>query len=148
MSHVRQQIRAAVVTAITGAVSGAHIYGSRALPLDAPTELPALLVYARADEPEYAGMSAMGVAPIVSRRLALHIEGVVAGGDDDSLDNIAAKIEAAMFVDPSFGGKARGMYLGPQELRAEGEGESVVSVIDMQFNIIYRVAEGAPETAV
>ena len=53
MTHVRTQLRDAVASVVTGLAStGSRVYRSQTLPVTAK-QLPALLVYARQDQPDY-----------------------------------------------------------------------------------------------
>lgn len=144
MAHVREQIRSAVVTAVSGlTTTGARVYESRVLPLEA-TSLPALCVYTRSDTPSYDD-GRMNAIP--ARVLDIHIEGYCRGDDQSVLDDIAAEVETAMAGSTTV--RAFGpMWLGAQEMRVDGEGEALVSVIDMAWTLHYSTAEGAPSVAV
>ena len=143
MPHAREQIRGAIVTALTGlTTTGSRVYASRALPLTA-ADLPALCVYTRTDTPDYAA----GVMANRPRRiLQVHIEGYVDGDDQDVLDDIAAEVETALYGSATLGALVGGIELGEQVMRVDGEGSELVSVIDLVFNMSYSTAEGTPGT--
>lgn len=143
MSHAREQIRAAVVTAVGGlTTTGVRVYESRFLPLPALGQ-PALCVYTRLDTPDY-GNGTMERKP--QRMLEVHIEGYASGDDQSVLDDIAAEVETAIYANSALEVLVGGVWLGEQTMRVDGEGQELVSVIDMVFNISYSTVEGVPET--
>lgn len=162
MAHARQQIRDALATAVTGLTTTAtRVYKSRSLPLNA-TDLPALCVYAREDQVDYA-LGRMANTP--QRTCEVHVEGYVkvetsaslSGGNwqiaseavDNTLDAIAAEVETAVFANAALLAKcSMGFYLDRQELRLDTAGDENVGVIDMAFQARYATVEGAPETIV
>lgn len=144
MPHVREQIRGAVVTAVTGlATTSTRVYNSRTLPVGASL-LPCLCIYTRTDTPDY---SRGQMARTPRRVLDIHVEGYVKGDDQTVLDDIAAEVETALFASATV--QAFGpFWLGEQTMSVDGEGEHLVSVIDMVFRCDYATVEGAPNTAV
>lgn len=150
MSHVRKQIRDAIVTALTGlSTTGSRVYAGRSLPLytgggSIPSELPALCIYTREEQANYAD-GILTNAPL--RELTVRVEGYVDGTDDD-LDTIAEEVETAFFTDYTFGGLTVGAELGEQSINVDREGDDQYGVIVMTFNVMYRTAEGVPGTAV
>ena len=149
MAHVRQQIIDAVATAVTGlTATGANVFKSRALPLSG-AQLPALCVYARTDDPNYDDATLPDGANLcaVNRSLECHIQGFSVKEDDTLLNTIASEVEVAMYADQTFGGVALGMNLGIQELADSEVADQQYRSIDIIFNILYRVREGAPDTA-
>lgn len=144
MPHVREQIRGAVVTAVTGlTTTSTRVHNSRTLPLGS-SALPALCVYTRTDTPDYS-RGQMSRTP--RRQLDIHVEGYVLGDDQTVMDDIAAEVETALFASATV--QAFGpFWLGEQTMSVDGEGEKLVSIIDMVFRCEYATVEGAPNTAV
>jgi hypothetical protein len=146
MAHVREQLRSAAVSAVTGlSTTSTRVYENRVLPLGSGL-LPALCVYTRTDSPTYAGGYAMNTP---MRTVELHIEGYCSGDDQSVLDDIAKEVETAIFG--SGGSSLRALarvWLGDQTMSVDGEGEKVISVIDMVFRCDYATVEGAPSVAV
>lgn len=94
-AHIRAQIRAAAVTALSGATdAGTRVYATRRTPLQSE-QIPAVLVYALAED---AGVETMSAPRFLSRELDLVIEGVAQDteGLDETLDGLATQIEAAI----------------------------------------------------
>lgn len=146
MAHVREQVRAAAVTAVTGlATTSTRVHNSRFLPLTS-SSLPALCVYTRTDSPDYS-RGHMQQAP--RRVLELHVEGYVKGDDQTVMDDIAAEVETAIFGAAGSALRALALvWLGEQTMSVDGDGENLTSVIDMVFRCEYATVEGAPSTAV
>lgn len=145
MPHQRETIRSALATAVTSlSTTGARVYVNRVLPLEA-ADLPALCVYTRVDTPDYPG-GHMGPSVAPKRLLEAHVVGYVDGDDQTVLDDIASEVETAVFASSALAATCDGIWLGEQTASVDGEGETLISMIDMVFNIAYRVAEGAPGT--
>jgi hypothetical protein len=145
MPHAREQIRNAVVTAVTGlTTTGTRVYASRVLPLTA-TDLPALCVYTRQDSPDYTRGTAQNRP---ARLLDVRVQGFVDGDDQSVLDDIAAEVETAIYGNAPLAALTRLIWLADQSMSVDGEGETLISVIDIGFNMQYSVAEGAPLTLV
>jgi len=143
MPHARQQIREAIVTAVTGlTTTGSRVFPSRVLPVT-ESELPCLCVYTRTDTPDYPA----GVMANRPRRvLQVHVEGYVGGDDQDTLDDIAAEVETALYGAAALDALVGGIELGEQVMRVDGEGAQLLSVVDLVFNVSYSTAEGIPGT--
>ena len=141
MSHARETIRDAVVTAVTGlTITGAKVYPSRVFPL-ADENLPGLLVYtSNEDIDEEEGK----LAKLQFRNQTVIIEGYdkLSAGLDDQLDDIAEDVEAAM-----FGAGFSTIDLLSTETDIEDGLEQPVGKITLTFLVQYITAEGAPGTA-
>lgn len=142
MAHVRQQVIAAVVTALTGLTTTTTNVSNRRTYPQGTT--PALNVYWSTDETDYEQGKTI-CTPM--RRLEVHVEGFTKGENESQANTIAEEVETAMYTDQTFGGLALGTEIGTSEILVEGDGESQVLVVDMVFNIFYRVQEGVPGTA-
>lgn len=141
MSHARQQIRDAVVTTLTGlATTGSRVYSGRVHPLDV---LPALTVWTPDERIEY---DAMGTTQ--SRLLVLVVEGRAraTASLDDTLDTIAAEVEAAMMADRSQGVGAQETSLERIETELEAGAEQPTGLIRLTWEITYRVDGTDPTT--
>ena len=144
--HVRQQIHNALKTAVTGlTTTGTRVTDDPADPVLADAS-PSLLVLHREDVPNYGEAAEMAGACIVDRTLTANLQGYASTLAD--LNLIAEQVEAALFTDPTFGGLAVGTQLGTQTIAFDTGGETAAGLIDMRFEITYRVAEGTPGTAV
>lgn len=145
MSHVRQQIRDAVVTRVTGlTTTGINVFNSRVYSL-ADEKLPALAVYTKSED---SGIATMGRK--MDRNLDIVIEGYAKGADalGNTLDTIAAEVEAAIGTDGNLSGlgKLNGLKGTEVEFRG-GEAEKPIGVVRLTYNIFYQTSAGDAETA-
>jgi hypothetical protein len=103
--HLRRQIREAAATALFGAGDwGVNVFTTRRTPV-AAEHLPCALVYTTDETSE---RDTLGSDRQLRRELVLAIQAMIQDNDtlDDSLDGLAADVEAAMMADPTFGGLA------------------------------------------
>ena len=144
--HLRKQIRTAAVAALTGlGTTGSRVYVSRAHPMQ-DANLPGLRIYTRSEEVEIASM---GVGRVRERRLELVVEACVKANSayDDTLDQIQKEVEIALDANQGLGGISK--YVEPRSFEDafEGEGEKVVAMKRMAFEVLYYTAQGAPDVA-
>lgn len=133
-----------MVTAVTGlTTTAARVYESRVLPLTTAA-FPCLCVYTRTDSPDYL---AGHMAKTPRRELEIHVEGYVRGDDQSKLDDIAAEVETAVFASSALAAFGP-LWLGEQTMGVDGEGEALISTVDMVFRSQYATVEGSPQTAV
>lgn len=91
--HVRQQLRDAVLTRLTGlTTTGARVYKGRALPVG-DSSIPGLMIYTATEDATDATM-----AFDVERRIGVVVEGVAksSANVDDVLDTITKEVEIAL----------------------------------------------------
>lgn len=141
--HVRNQIRDAAVTALTGlTTTQAHVYASRVYPLSADS-LPALRIYTSDEDVEIASL---GAKRLLERKLELVVEACVKSNSsfDDTLDDIIKEVEAAL-----AGGLAGAKYVTLKriEIEASGDGDVPVGIGRMTFEVPYITAHDAPDVA-
>lgn len=142
--HLRDQIRAAAAAALTGlATTGARVYVSRAQDMQA-ANLPGLRLYTTEESAE---MLSLGIARIRQRTLTLIVEACVkaASGYDDTVDDIAKEVEIALDASNTLGGLCK--WIEPTQFTLElgGEGDKVVAVGRMTFEVRYYAAQGTPD---
>lgn len=145
-THARQQVRAAVVTDLTGlTTTGSSVFTARVSAL-VSTELPAWLVSLR---DEQAGFDVPGT---LSRSGQVVLEGVAEGGDglEDKLDLMAAEAEAAIY-DADGATMALLMNIGaPVTVIDLGDPENGqarrIGRIRLQIPVVYRTVTTDPTT--
>ena len=145
MSHSREQIRAAVETAVTGlTTTGSRVFASRVYPLN-DNELPCLLVHTRL---ETSTPITMGPRRRMERTVTVMVEGVVKANQDydDTLDTISVEVEQAIYNAPSLQGLVKDIFLSGTEIKFTGESDKPVAVISMSFMARYNAREDQPET--
>lgn len=143
--HMRKVIRDAVVAALTGLTStGSNVHATRTQPLEAG-HLPALCVYTLDENSE---LHNMGPGRSLLRDLSLVVEAVAqANGEiDDTLDQIALEVEAAMNADTTFGGKTYDCFLASTRIAVRGAGEKDTGSAVMTFMLRYRTLAANPST--
>lgn len=146
MSHVRQQIRDAVITALTGlATTGARVYGSRLYALK-DTDLPALLINTEDESIEAVGVDE---PQWLIRSLLLTVRGVAqqTADLDDKLDTIAAEVETVLGANAPLGALANIVGLESIDTKMESKLEKPVGIIEMNYRITYTTAANAPQVA-
>lgn len=149
MSHVRQQIRDAVVARLTGLKTTAKnvmVGRTRPLPLDYD---PTLLVYttpAQSGGQEAAKPLSLSFPRSIQRTMSLSIWGRVQQADlpDDLLDVIAAEVETAMASDPTFGGLVKDSVLAGTVSQVDANGDRHEGGIRLVYSVIYITRENAP----
>jgi hypothetical protein len=145
MTHVRQQIRAAVVTALTNlTTTKKRIYATRVHPVN-DNELPCLLIYTRDENSEPITMQQ---PRRIRRILTLAVDGVVKlnEGYDNKVDTIAVEVEAALYNNASLNALIKDIFLTATEIKITGEAEKPVAVVSMSFQVEYYTPENNPET--
>ena len=141
--HARQTIREAIAALVTGlATTGANVYQSRVYPHDT---LPCLTIYA-VNEP---------VVDVIfngtqSRELSLVIEGRAKATSnlDDTLDTIAAEVEAAVMADQYLTGRVKLIELSETEIDYFDEIEQPAGIVKLTFIVSYRTNETDPTTLI
>lgn len=137
--HLRQQIREAVVTAVTGLTTTAgRVHDSRVYKLET---LPALAVYALSEPVEYDTQQRPRGQ---TRELELVVEGFAkaTASLEDTLDTIAKEVEAALTADVTRGGLAKDTLLTLTETPPiEGGANKPHGVVRLTWLIEYRTRE-------
>lgn len=143
MAHKREQIRKAIVTAVTGlTTTGANVFSGITYNL-ADTDLPALKVYA-AGEQYNEGQDEMGA--VEGRILSIRIEATAkaTGALDDTLDDICEEVEIAVTGSSALSALVTGGRLESTEIEIEPGAELPVGTATMEWAIFYTVNSTAP----
>lgn len=146
MAHVRQQIRDAIVTALTGlTTTGSNVFRSRIYPLE-KAKLPGLCIYTRSETTEF---DTLTISRSVQRELEVAVEAYVSAtaNYDNTLDTIAVQVEEALTADVTLGGLSKDMQVTGFEAEFAGDGEQPVAVGRFTVAVQYRTAENDVETA-
>lgn len=144
-NHIRKQIRAAAVTALTGlTTTGSRVYDSRVYPMQ-DAQLPGLRIDT-ADE--QIAIGSMGVGRLHERSLDLVVQACVKENTtyNDTIDTIIKEVEVAIAANQGIGG-AKYVQLKSINVANAGEGEKPVAVATMTFEVFYITALGAPDVA-
>lgn len=146
MSHIRKQIRDALVTAVTGlTTTGSRVYRSRVYPLESG-KLPGLCVYTKSEE---VTNSTLTRPRTQTRQLEASVEAYLMANTnfDDTLDTIAVEIEEAIYSNAALNALVKQINITGFEADYSGDGEKVVGVGNFSVQIIYSARENEIETA-
>lgn len=141
-THVRQQIREAIATLVTGlSTTGSRVHQSRMRPRG-EGELPCLLVHSNDVE----SISAADADTLQQRDLPIVIRGLAKAGAtlDDTLDAIALEVETAMASNPRLSGKAHRSQLTAVDTEFDDESDQPVGEIQLTYTFTYFVQAGTP----
>jgi len=146
MAHVRQQIRDAVATTLSSAVTlvSGRVYTTRVHPLNEAL-LPAISVYTGSESSERytAGITDM------NRELSLELDIYVreSATFDDDADAIAVQVEEAMAGNFTIGGLAKSSVLTSTEIQFDGEADQILGVAKLTYQVRYVTPINDVETA-
>lgn len=146
MTHVRKQIRDAIVAELTGlSTTGSNVYGGRSQTV-AKAKLPALFIFATE---ETSAIDAMGRPRPYIREVMVHIEMAVAASAnvEDNIDQICLEIELAMGADNTFGSLAKRSELRATSIEFDESGDQPLAGARLEYAVQYRTREDDPETA-
>lgn len=143
MAHARQQIREAIVTAVTGlTTTGANVFDSRVYPYD-DTSLPCVAVYARQEGPsdEYEGRKS-------ERDLLIVVEARTkkTASMEDEIDTICAEVEAVLGADRTLGGVLLNLEIEETSIDLTDDADQPTGLAEMTWRASYRVDPSDAET--
>jgi len=150
MSHARQQIREAVVAAVTGlTTTGSNVYESRIFNLD-PANTPALNVVTTSEEVDEEMSSRSSSGFLLVRELGVEISAfVMASSDsDDLVDTVCAEVEAAIAGNAALQALVQEITLRSTEIELLAEGERPIAKAAITFEAIYTTLENDAEVIV
>lgn len=143
MTHIRKQIRDAIVDDVTGlATTASRVYRSRLYPL-ADTQLPGLCVYTG---DEQVSTRTITHPRTQERQVEVRVEVFVAAQQDydDEIDAIIEEVETAIGADPTRGGIAKDTTLSSIRTTMAADGEVPVCIAVMSYQVHYTAKENAP----
>lgn len=143
--HVRKQIRAAAVTALTGlATTGSSVFASRVYPLQ-DADLPALRISNPEESIESESMG--GAGRYLTRNLTLVVEACVkqVSGYEDTVDQIVKEVEIALANNNTLGALCKWIVPRAIETELSGEAEKPIAVATIRFEVVYVAALNAPD---
>lgn len=142
MTHARQQIRDAVVTAITGlTTTGSNVFAGRVYPLT-NGELPGACVYTLNESSELVTKTTL------LRQVQVNVEAYVKADEnfEDTVDQIAAEVEAAIESNTALQALVKDIHPTEFEKDILREGEKPVGIGVMTFMTTYTTNPTDPET--
>jgi hypothetical protein len=145
MSHVRQQIRDQVVTALTGLpTTGNNVFKHRYYPVSS-SNMPGLIIYTEDETQSYL---TIGSDRTIEYDLTLRVEAYVkaVSNYDDTLDDIAKEIQNAISADRTLNGLVKDTRFNVFSSAGEVGGEQPAFMGRFEIKIIYHTKESDPET--
>lgn len=144
-NHVRQQLREAVATAVTGlSTTGSRVYQSRVYPLT-DSNLPCLLVTSDGDKSEAITVH----SPYQQERATtIRIEGIAkaVSNIDDTLDTISKEVETA--IAGSSTAIVKGLFYQGAQIDYDGSGEQPIGKVTMIFTKDLYTFSNAPDVLI
>ncbi|ODN69551.1 hypothetical protein [Methylobrevis pamukkalensis] len=147
MSHLRAEVRAAIVAAVTGLpLTGARVAAGRGKAMPA-SSMPFLRVRFR-QEPAAPDTKGAGGGFGLMRMPEFDVVATAAGQDfEDVLDDIAGEIETAMAADPKFGGLALASHLVATTAEIYGAGDEPAGSLVLTYRVRMVTRADTPGTA-
>jgi hypothetical protein len=143
MPHVREQIRTAAATLLTGlSTTGARVYTGRdpaTQPLQ-PAELPSLVIEVADERAQQEGFGG-AAAPLICEallRVSVHVK--AAAGAIDTCDDAAAEVFAAIGGNRRFGGAMVTGYVGTDGPAVDTSTEKPVARAVLTYTLRYVIA--------
>lgn len=144
MAHARQQIKAAIISAVNGLqTTGSNVFTPDDLPLDT-SELPALVVTIKRDD-NRDDLGDMGGTQY--RELTFSIEAKEKNRVNLSevLDAICLEVELALPLDPTLASMASDLVINSTDFE-DDEAEQPVGTAEMEWVLGYQIDPSDPET--
>jgi len=143
VSHARHQIREQMAIALTGlTTTGTTVYRSRVYPHDTLPSLACYALHERIDD----DMLTQGSKEV--RLLEMMIEGRARAVTDldDTLDQIAAEVEAVIYADTTLDGLVKDMRLEETTIELSDEAQQPTGLLRLRVSAFYRIDAQDPET--
>ena len=144
-NHIRQQLREAVATAVTGlTTTGSRVFQSRAYPLQI-SDVPCLVVTTDGDSIE---QETVHHPYMQARQVQLRIEGYAIGTTnlDDTLDWICKEVEIA--VDNATLSMVDDIGFAGTQLDTSVVGQQPVGKLTLIYRITVRTMSNSPDVAI
>lgn len=148
MAHIRQQVRDALVTLLSGATAaGTRVEASRVYPT-AENRLPAIRIYTLNEANPSKDMGSDGD---LMREISVQLDVFAKGQQfDNALDSLAVEIETLIANSAELGSVCSAIFLESTnfDLAPIGEeaGERRVGLMQMRYRAVAITAENDPET--
>lgn len=150
MSHVREQIRDAVVSAVTYLdLTARRVFRTRVYPMDRES-LPGICVYTKSETSEPNTIGGLKSVSAYLRVMSVSIEvyAKALADLDNTLDDIAVEIEAAMANSSTLNNLAKDVVLSATEIDIMGgDSDQPVGVMRLTYDVTYRTTLADPSAA-
>lgn len=145
--HVRQQLRDAIVTALTGlATTGARVYTARVYPAQ-DSELPHLEINTVDEQADQIGLHAPG---ITERQVSIEITARARGisGLANTLDDISAEVETVLSGAITVSGELVPLAYQGASIQFSGDADQPIGSAALRYQATLYTASNAPGTLV
>ena len=140
--HVRQQLREAVATALTGlTTTGGRVYSSRIYPL-VDADLPCLMIYTDGDQIEALTIHAPHEQQR-STRVKIEAVAKAVSGFDNTLDTICKEVETA--IANASSATVKGMFLQATGIELD-QGDQPIAKATLVYSKDLYTLSNAPQT--
>jgi hypothetical protein len=147
MAHARKQIRDAAAGVLTGlSLTGSNVYTNHVYNLTS-SKLPAIIIHTLNDTPQQ-GNTELGTNNTTRWHILemdIEIRGI-ATDIDDSLDAVAADVEAAMANNRTLSGNVIDSELTGSELEVSSDSERPTGQLTLSYSVMYCINDRNPET--
>lgn len=133
--EIREELRDIIAPAISTLVPLERIYLNRAIKIDERSELPCVIIYTKSDTP-----TVYTTAPRrYNRNMQLTCEVIARSfeNSDNTVDEIAEKIEAAVFRNETLNDVVSDTKLGSTDMDMIEDGSKTITAARIQFDIEY-----------
>ena len=147
MSHVRKQLRDAIVTLVTGlSTTGSRVFTGRVYPMQ-EAELPCLWVNTI---PEDGVPQDLSVSGILQRTVTVEIVGIARGtsGLVDTMDTICEEVETALGAGVILGGTTVALDYTGTDHQLSGEADQPIGRASIRYVCNLYTTSSAPGTLV
>jgi len=147
-SHVRRQIREAVVTELKKITAFSNrVYPYRTTP---HLTLPDVVVFTPEEKiiQEQSTFSADGIIQMRELSIVIAIRAMAVCDLDDTLDSYCVSVEEHMVFDDTFGGLVKNLSLVGTTVEIVGELEKSIGIATLTYTGMCRTAQNAPETSI
>jgi hypothetical protein len=149
-NHVRQQIREAAATLLTGlTTTGARVFQSRVHVL-ADADLPGLVITTNEEQAEF---GSIGFPALLNRQLNLQVRALAKANSnlDDTLDTMIKEVETALSANVAantLGGLAKHIDLNSIYIDMNADAEKPIGQATMSFSVFYKTVANAPDISI
>ncbi len=147
MAHAREQIRDAVVIALTGlTTTGSRVYASRVYPMS-EDNMPGIIVYTKT---EISSPATLTIPRRIERNLNIMIDAYAKrlNDYDDTVDKICSEVESAIYSNAALKTLVKDIFIAETEIKLSGEAEKPVSIASLTLACRYYTPENNPETLI
>lgn len=149
MTHVRHQIRDAVVTSLTSGVTlvSGRVYKTRTTPIEEATDAPCVCVYTLNESIVSNAMSG-GSRLLRQAQIAIDVYISNNSNPDDDADAVMAQIESSLGADVTLGGVSKDLMPQSVDIESSPGGHTPIVLARMMYLVEYMTSLADAETSI